>query len=84
LKKNLKGIGFYAGVLVVLIIILAFMYDQNETEEMSYYKMTQLFHQEQVVSFVLDGNVLAMDLKDGSKVEKCSPAGTSSSLTCTI
>jgi cell division protease FtsH len=74
LKKNLKGIGFYAGVLVVLIIILAFMYDQNENEGMSYYKMTQLFKQEQVVSFVLDGNMLAMDLKDGSKVEKMLPS----------
>lgn len=74
MKKNLKGIGFYAGVLVVLIIILAFMYDQTDSKDMSYYKMTQLFKQEQVVNFVLDGNVLAMDLKDGSKVEKMLPS----------
>ena len=74
MKRNLKGIWFYAIAFVVLIVILAFMYEQDDPEAMSYYKMTQLFENEQVESFVLDGNVLAINLKDGTEVKKMLPS----------
>lgn len=70
MKKNLRSIGFYGIILLLLVAVLAFTYKEKPQENLSYAETLNLFRQEQVESFVLEGNELTMTLKNGTTKEK--------------
>ena len=72
MKKNtnpaFRGIGFYILILVFLLGTIAFMYSSTEPEALTYSEVMDYFKSEQVETFVIDGNTLAFELRDGTRL----------------
>jgi cell division protease FtsH len=64
LKNNLRGVGFYILVIVILVATLAVLYGNNTSKQMYYSDVIDLFKQEKVESFTIDGNVFTAKIKD--------------------
>ena len=47
MKKNLRSIGFYGIILLLLVAVLAFTYKEKPQENLSYAETLNLFRQEQ-------------------------------------
>ncbi len=76
MKKNAQSLGFYAGMLLLLILVLTFVYNKTPSENLSYAKTLDLIRTEQVTNLVLDGTKLKLTLKDGTIKEKILPSFT--------
>ena len=69
-SKNLRGIGIYLIMLVGIIVALTLLFDNGGGgEKYTYSDVTDLFREEKVKSFVVDGNELTMQLHDGKVVK---------------
>jgi len=67
LKNSItRGIGIYAIIIIVLLGSIAFMYSTTEPETLLYSEVLNYFQTEQVSKFVVDGNTLMFELKDGA------------------
>ncbi len=68
-KNKARDLGFYALLLVILIAMI-FSFNKNDTEVgvIGYSELRDHFLNEEVVSFVAEGNVISATLKDESKV----------------
>ncbi len=68
-KNRARDLGFYALLLVILIAMI-FSFNKNDTEVgvIGYSELRDHFLNEEVVSFVAEGNVISATLKDESKV----------------
>ena len=68
-KNRARDIGFYV---LILVILLAAIFSMNQSRtnssEIPYSEVVSLFKQEKVDSFVAEGDVLTLKLKDGSTV----------------
>jgi len=68
-KNKARDIGFYA---LLLVILLAFIFtlnnDNTKTRDVGYSELRDLFINEQVESFVAEGNIINAVLKDETKV----------------
>ena len=68
-RKNgnrIRGIGFYAIIVILLVITVSVLLQQNETAPVVYSDVIDAFQSEQVTEFVIDGSTLNATLKDGS------------------
>ena len=72
-NKSFRGIGFYVIVLIILIGTIAVMYNSAGNTGPKYSEILDFFYNEQVETFVLDGDTLQMQLKDGSIVSYLLP-----------
>jgi len=63
LKNNLRGVGFYILVIVILVATLAVLYGNNPSQQMYYSDVIDLFKQEKVESFTIDGNVFTAKIR---------------------
>ena len=65
-KKNKKtrDIGFYVLIIIVLIAVIFLMLSNKGVEGMTYSEMRSLFENEQVKSFVWDGDSLIISLRE--------------------
>ena len=65
-ERRPKDIGFYILVLVVLVAVIFLMSSNRETDPMklTYSQVRDLFRQDQVSSFVLEGDSLILTLKE--------------------
>ena len=67
MKKDMRGIGFYVAVLLILIAVLTFLYTSTPQEKMTYSQFVNLFETQQVTKFTIDGkNNVVYELKDGT------------------
>ncbi len=68
-RNRARDIGFYALLIVILLATIVTMNTSGQTTtDISYSEVRDLFLQEQVDSFVAEGNILTLYLKDGSTV----------------
>ncbi|MGN1001380.1 MAG: ATP-dependent zinc metalloprotease FtsH [Oscillospiraceae bacterium] len=68
-KNRARDIGFYALLLVILLATIFTMNSSgNESKDLPYSQVRDLFLQEKVESFVAEGNILYLTLKDGTEV----------------
>ena len=65
----MKGLGFYAIILVLLVITVSVLLQQDTTPAVTYAQVIESFEDEQVTSFVIDGSTLKATLKDNSTLE---------------
>ena len=65
----MKGLGFYAIILVLLVITVSVLLQQDTTPAVTYAQVIESFEDEQVTSFVIDGSTLKATLKDNSPAE---------------
>ncbi len=74
--KNTKfrGIGFYVIIIILLIGTIYFMYGQNQPAEPTYSEVLSLFDNEDVTKFIIDGQTLVLELKDGKIVQYTLPS----------
>ena len=63
-ERRPRDIGFYILVLVVLIAVIFLMSQNRETDPLKYSQVRQLFQENKVSSFVLEGNSLILTLKE--------------------
>ena len=65
-ERRPKDIGFYILVLVVLVAVIFLMTSNRETDalNMTYSQVRDLFRNNQVSSFVLEGDSLILTLKE--------------------
>ena len=63
-NKKTKDIGFYVLILIVLVAVIFLMLSNKGTEGMSYTEMRSLFENEQVKSFVWDGDAIIISLRE--------------------
>ncbi len=75
-KSSFRGIGFYIIVLVFLIGTIAVLYNSNQPEEPVYSEIISLFEEEKVSKFVIDGEKMLLELRDGSQVSWTVPSWT--------
>lgn len=68
-NRKWKGIGFYAIILVLLVITVSVLLQQDSGPTVTYAQVVQSFEDEQVTSFVIDGSTLRATLKDNSTLE---------------
>ena len=57
-------LGFYALILLILVAIVFFLTNQNETKTYQYSDIRALFENEQVEKFSLEGDTVTLDLKE--------------------
>ena len=70
IKKNgVKDILFYAVVVIILIVTVWILADLRKPKAPSYAEVIRYFQQENVETFVIEGNVLTLSLKDGGTYE---------------
>ena len=72
--RNFRGIGFYVIVLIILIGTIAVMYNSAGNSGPQYSEVLDYFNKEQVESFVLDGETMQIQLKDGSIISYLMPS----------
>lgn len=72
-NKSFRGIGFYVIVLIILIGTIAVMYNSAGNSGPKYSEILDFFYNEQVEAFILDGDTLQMQLKDGAIVNYLVP-----------
>lgn len=69
-KKNngnkMKGLGFYAIIIVLLVVTVSVLMQQNATPAVTYAQVVDAFEKETVTQFTIDGTTLHAELKDGS------------------
>lgn len=65
----MKGLGFYAIILVLLVITVSVLLQQDTTPAVTYAQVIESFEDEQVTSFVIDGSTLKATLKDDTTLE---------------
>jgi len=65
-NSKFRGIGFYVIILIILIGTIYFMYGQNQPAGPTYSEILSLFDNESVSQFVIDGQTIVLELKDGS------------------
>ena len=63
MKNNLRGVGFYILVIVILVATLAVLYGNNPSQQMYYSDVIELFELEKVESFTIDGNVFTAKIR---------------------
>ena len=64
----MKGFGFYAIIIILLVITVSVLMQQSGTTSVTYAQVVDAFEQEKVTEFVIDGNTLRATLKDQSKL----------------
>ena len=68
-QKNRPGMGLYFAVLLILLCAYYVFFGATRSPDVSYATVRDLFHREQVASFVIqDGDELYLALKDGTTV----------------
>ena len=67
-KSSFRGIGLYILVIIALIGIIAVFFRSNQPEEPAYSEVLELFEQEQVKKFVIDGSNMVIEKTDGTKI----------------
>ena len=72
-NKSFRGIGFYVIVLIILIGTIAVMYNSAGNSGPKYSEVLDLFYNEKVETFTLDGDTLQLRLKDGGIVSYLLP-----------
>ena len=65
----MKGMGFYAIILVLLVVTVSVLLQQDTAPAVTYAQVVEAFENEQVDSFVIDGNTFEATLKDNSRME---------------
>ena len=58
----MRGIGFYAIIVILLVITVSMLLQQNDTTAVVYSDVINAFENEQVTEFVIDGNTLNASL----------------------
>ena len=72
-NKSFRGLGFYVIVLIILIGTIAVMYNTAGNSGPKYSEILEFFYDEQVDAFILDGDTLQIQLKDGRIVNYLVP-----------
>ena len=67
--NKMKGMGFYAIILVLLVVTVSVLLQQDTAPAVTYAQVVEAFENEQVDSFVIDGNTFEATLKDNSRME---------------
>lgn len=63
-NKKPRDLGFYAIILVVLIAVIFMLMSRGENDALSYADVRKMFINEQISSFVVEGDMLVMQLKE--------------------
>lgn len=67
-NNKMKGLGFYAIIIILLVITVSVLLQQNSSPAVTYAQVLDAFEDEQVTEFVIDGSTLDATLKDGSQL----------------
>lgn len=70
----MRGIGFYAIIIILLVVTVSVLLQQNDTPALTYSDVIDAFENEQVTEFVIDGSTLNASLKDGSTISYSLPS----------
>ena len=73
-KNRARGIGFYLLIGVIILAVIFYLTTPAEQKEYTYSEIEELFRQEQVKSFCLEGDELTLNLyspdSDGKRRSK--------------
>lgn len=72
--NKMRGIGFYAIIIILLVVTVSVLLQQNDTAAVTYSDVIDAFENEQVTEFVIDGSTLNASLKDGSTLNYSLPS----------
>ena len=61
-KNRARGIGFYLLIGVIILAVIFYLTTPAEQKEYTYSEIEELFRQEQVKSFCLEGDELTLNL----------------------
>lgn len=75
-NNKLRGFGFYAIILVLLIVTVSVLLQQDKSPSVTYAKVVDAFENEQVTSFVIDGGTLTAQLTDKTTLTYSLPSET--------
>ncbi len=64
----MRGLGFYAIILILLVITVSVLLQQNNTPAVTYAQVITAFENEEITEFAIDGSTLNATRKDGSKL----------------
>ena len=64
----MRGYGFYAIIVVLLVITVSVLLQQNDTTTVTYAQVVDAFENKQVTEFVIKDSSLEATLKDGKKM----------------
>ncbi len=67
--KKFKGIGFYAALLLCLLLVVSILFSSVSEATIKYSNVLDYFKNNQVESFVIDNGILEVNLIDGVKYE---------------
>ncbi|MDO5784625.1 MAG: ATP-dependent zinc metalloprotease FtsH [Eubacteriales bacterium] len=70
----MRGIGFYAIIVILLVVTVSVLLQQNDTTAVTYSDVIDAFESKQVTEFVIDGSTLNASLKDGSTLSYSLPS----------
>ncbi len=70
MKKNLRGIGIYLVILLILLAVVTLVTKQQNLTSVKYSDIVKYFDTEQVESFLIDGNSLSLELKDKTVIKE--------------